>query len=160
MTVPLAAVSVALFCPSRVSVLVTLMFSVHVPVTLMVSPPFALLMAACRLWPGQLTVIVAAAAGCVKSIRAADAHSLQADFMFLPPWDIVPPSGRDGGGSRNRTGVHGFAGRCMTTLPSRQGRQKREGPSEAPRDLPYLSLERETSLELATSTLARLRSTN
>ena len=26
-----------------------------------------------------------------------------------------------GGGSRNRTGVHGFAGRCMTTLPSRQG---------------------------------------
>src|SRR5262245_21063353 len=30
-----------------------------------------------------------------------------------------------GGGSRNRTGVHGFAGRCMTTLPSR-----RDGSSE------------------------------
>ncbi len=26
-----------------------------------------------------------------------------------------------GGGGRNRTGVHGFAGRCMTTLPPRQG---------------------------------------
>ena len=24
-----------------------------------------------------------------------------------------------GGGGRNRTGVHGFAGRCMTTLPPR-----------------------------------------
>ena len=27
---------------------------------------------------------------------------------------------RFGGGGRNRTGVHGFAGRCMTTLPPRQ----------------------------------------
>src|SRR5258706_11779225 len=26
-----------------------------------------------------------------------------------------------GGGGRNRTGVHGFAGRCMTTLPPRRG---------------------------------------
>ena len=26
-----------------------------------------------------------------------------------------------GGGGRNRTGVDGFAGRCMTTLPPRQG---------------------------------------
>jgi hypothetical protein len=26
---------------------------------------------------------------------------------------------RYGGGGRNRTGVHGFAGRCMTTLPPR-----------------------------------------
>jgi antirestriction protein ArdC len=26
-----------------------------------------------------------------------------------------------GGGGRNRTGVHGFAGRCITTLPPRQG---------------------------------------
>ncbi len=25
----------------------------------------------------------------------------------------------DGGGGRNRTGVDGFAGRCMTTLPPR-----------------------------------------
>ena len=28
---------------------------------------------------------------------------------------------RFGGGGRNRTGVHGFAGRCMTTLPPRLG---------------------------------------
>ncbi len=28
----------------------------------------------------------------------------------------------DGGGRRNRTGVHGFAGRCMTTLPPRRRR--------------------------------------
>ena len=28
--------------------------------------------------------------------------------------------GKAGGGGRNRTGVHGFAGRCMTTLPPRQ----------------------------------------
>src|ERR1700704_1476054 len=31
------------------------------------------------------------------------------------------------GGSRNRTGVHGFAGRCMTTLPSRRGGDKKDG---------------------------------
>ena len=29
-----------------------------------------------------------------------------------------------GGESRNRTGVHGFAGRCMTTLPSRLATKK------------------------------------
>ena len=135
-----------------------------------------------------------------------------------------------GGGGRNRTGVHGFAGRCITTLPPRQvtcwivsgfaaavvtdgaatRRQSRERKREAllpfgigagdesrTRDLnlgkvalyqlsysrvqlllPWqrccrsddlhklrhitgcIYLERETSLELATSTLARLRSTN
>ncbi|MEY3993943.1 MAG: hypothetical protein RLZZ113_1048 [Pseudomonadota bacterium] len=53
-----------------------------------------------------------------------------------------------GGGTRNRTEVHGFAGRCITTLPSRQ-----EMGSAT-------QLERETRLELATSTLARLRSTS
>ena len=31
-----------------------------------------------------------------------------------------------GGGGRNRTGVHGFAGRCMTTLPPRR-RKRNEG---------------------------------
>ena len=71
-----------------------------------------------------------------------------------------------GGGGRNRTGVHGFAGRCMTTLPPRQEwvamralserhANKRESFAGSP-----VNLERETSLELATSTLARLRSTN
>ena len=49
-----------------------------------------------------------------------------------------------GGWGRNRTGVRGVAVRCMTTLP------------------PSLigELERETGFEPATSTLARLRSTN
>ncbi len=28
----------------------------------------------------------------------------------------------NGGGGRNRTGIDGFAGRCITTLPPRQGR--------------------------------------
>src|SRR5438067_7487260 len=64
-----------------------------------------------------------------------------------------------GGGSRTRTGIDGFAGRCITLLPSRLTTDKkgkahvRIGPSLS-------NLERETSLELATSTLARLRSTN
>src|SRR5438046_1884121 len=32
--------------------------------------------------------------------------------------------GASGGGGRNRTGVHGFAGRCITTLPPRlEGRR-------------------------------------
>src|SRR6185436_13391598 len=72
---------------------------------------------------------------------------------------VSPPRQRasgysGGGGSRNRTGVHGFAGRCMTTRPSRPGwEQKREGHET----FPFGNLERETSLELATSTLARLR---
>ena len=39
-----------------------------------------------------------------------------------PGWgDAIPASPSDrlviGGGGRNRTGVHGFAGRCITTLP-------------------------------------------
>ena len=32
--------------------------------------------------------------------------------------------GLHGGGGRNRTGVDGFAGRCMTTLPPRQERRR------------------------------------
>src|SRR6267143_81842 len=64
-----------------------------------------------------------------------------------------------GGGGRNRTGVHGFAGRCMTTLPPRRVLETRN--SEGYRNGLFLGiLERETSLELATLTLARLRSTN
>ena len=51
-----------------------------------------------------------------------------------------------GGRSRNRTGVDGVAVRCMTTLPSGLKSD-------------YLLLERETRLELATPTLARLCST-
>ena len=124
----------------------------------------------------------------------------------------------DGGGGRNRTGVHGFAGRCITTLPPRRvtwmldcsrcgfrvpeadaaASQTKKGSAASLSDwsgrrvsnsrpqpwqgcalptelLPHDTccgkpgnrnridqkiLERETSLELATSTLARLRSTN
>jgi hypothetical protein len=40
-------------------------------------------------------------------------------------WPIIRHVGdsliRFGGGGRNRTGVHGFAGRCITTLPPRRG---------------------------------------
>ena len=78
---------------------------------------------------------------------------------------ISPPGQMDkklGGGGRNRTGVHGVAVRCMTTLPPRQGysakkwRAKKRGSVT----LPLRNLERETRLELATYTLARYRSTN
>ena len=86
-----------------------------------------------------------------------------------------------GGGGRNRTGVDGFAGRCITTLLPRRGSrivpvnagsryQTSQPDHRVPQDftnekgklcgLPFLNLEREKSLELSTSTLARLRSTN
>ena len=50
----------------------------------------------------------------------------------LRPGDFKSPAATNyatraaitGGGGRNRTGVHGFAGRCMTTLPPRQIRKK------------------------------------
>ena len=59
----------------------------------------------------------------------------------------------DGGCERNRTAVYGFAGRCITTLlRSHQHKQKS-------RDFAAFILERETRLELATPTLARLCST-
>ncbi len=92
-------------------------------------------------------------------------------------------SGReDGGQARNRTEVNGFAGRCITTLPpgldvpettcrivrqrrrlypNRHGlswRRNEKGPGIA-RALSE-NLERETGLEPATPTLARLCSTN
>src|ERR1700722_16579767 len=83
-----------------------------------------------------------------------------------------------GGASRSRTGLNGFAGRCITALLSR--RKRTAEPSQlvayttgsqicsmAGRSTKQKGklcfpecLERETSLELATSTLARLRSTN
>jgi hypothetical protein len=66
---------------------------------------------------------------------------------------------RNGGQGRNRTGVRGFAGRCMTTLPP--GRcaicfLK----NKTPVNRGFAKLERETRLELATPTLARSCSTN
>ncbi len=83
-----------------------------------------------------------------------------------------------GGGGRNRTGVDGFAGRCITTLLPRRGSRivpvnlgsrcpvayrtalvvtNEKGKLDG---FPIVILEREKSLELSTSTLARLRSTN
>ena len=73
-----------------------------------------------------------------------------------------------GGATRSRTGLIGFAIRCITALLSRQNSSVAVLPpcgantdeKGKPR-LPFLwSLEREKSLELSTSTLARLRSTN
>ena len=69
---------------------------------------------------------------------------------------------RIGGGGRNRTGVDGFAGRCITTLLPRRGLSglfKLKGENALGCAFPE-NLERERSLELPTSTLARLRSTN
>src|SRR5437016_14275612 len=71
-----------------------------------------------------------------------------------------------GGAGRSRTDLHGFAIRCITALLPRHGcggfshkgkkpvAQKREAAASLG------NLERETRLELAISTLARLRSTN
>ena len=47
-------------------------------------------------------------------------------YQFRHPGDVEL-----GGGGRNRTGVHGFAGRCMTTLPPRR-RQVRTGKAGRP----------------------------
>ncbi len=91
-----------------------------------------------------------------------------------PTWGRL----ESGGGGRNRTGVDGFAGRCITTLLPRQGEphctregrflrraafKQRHHVHERKREALWASLrnlEREKSLELSTSTLARLRSTN
>jgi hypothetical protein len=82
----------------------------------------------------------------------------------------------NGGGGRDRTGVNGFAGRCITTLLPRHGPYcNREIENtlqtiESAENVTtrfneeaaafFSKLEREKSLELSTSTLARLRSTN
>ena len=79
------------------------------------------------------------------------------------PMDAQRRMSEEGGGAgRSRTDLLGFAIRCITALLPRRllahvhGSIKREAPG-----FPFsLYLERETSLELATSTLARLRSTN
>ena len=70
-----------------------------------------------------------------------------------------------GGARGNRTPVQSFAGFCLTTRPSRpiQHLISIKAIVETKREaigLPFNDLERETRLELATSTLARLRSTS
>ena len=66
-----------------------------------------------------------------------------------------------GGWGRNRTGVDGFAGRCITTLPPSLIAATRTGKTSK-KNLSFnrgQTLERETRFELATPTLARLCST-
>ena len=46
------------------------------------------------------------------------------DFKSPAATNYATRAAITGGGGRNRTGVHGFAGRCMTTLPPRQIRKK------------------------------------
>src|SRR2546427_2351423 len=70
-----------------------------------------------------------------------------------------------GGAGRSRTDLHGFAIRCITALLPRRGCagfSHKENPVAQKREAAASlgNLERETRLELATSTLARLRSTN
>jgi hypothetical protein len=72
-----------------------------------------------------------------------------------------------GGATQSRTGLNGFAIRCITALLSRQIQNLQRYVLQTAsfliahkkNNFPE-NLERETSLELATSTLARLRSTN
>ena len=71
-----------------------------------------------------------------------------------------------GGAGRSRTDLHGFAIRCITALLPRQNfsQPAKTGyclNKKGKLLLPFSrNLEREKSLELSTSTLARLRSTN
>ena len=60
-----------------------------------------------------------------------------------------------GGAGQSRTGLEGFAILCITALLPRRCLDKKGS-----RGFPFWCLEREKSLELSTSTLARLRSTN
>ena len=64
-------------------------------------------------------------------------HETSKHALMPPPfspmrWARKNPHGAGlmgafGGGGRNRTGVDGFAGRCMTTLPPRQERRPARG---------------------------------
>ena len=67
-----------------------------------------------------------------------------------------------GGAGQSRTGLNGFAIRCITALLPRRycwSGYPTTDTKKGSRCFP-LNVERETRLELATSTLARLRSTN
>jgi hypothetical protein len=64
-----------------------------------------------------------------------------------------------GGAFQSRTGLDGFAIRCITALLTRRLSFTLKKKGKALLSL-FQMLEREKSLELSTSTLARLRSTN
>src|SRR5471032_1133329 len=74
------------------------------------------------------------------------------------PTELLPRGAFFGGEDRSRTDLDGFAGRCITGLLPRQ--RKLFTKIAAGYALRSDILEREKSLELSTSTLARLRSTN
>src|SRR5471032_1111825 len=74
------------------------------------------------------------------------------------PTELLPRGAFFGGEDRSRTDLDGFAGRCITALLPRQ--RKLFTKIAAGYALRSEILEREKSLELSTSTLARLRSTN
>ena len=77
---------------------------------------------------------------------------------------VVVFIGKFGGATRSRTGLDGFAIRCITDLLSRPIRRPGDRSfsfdKKGKPGFPFFKLERETRFELATSTLARLRSTN
>src|SRR3990172_5373589 len=73
---------------------------------------------------------------------------------------ISPPGRVFGGETQNRTGIGGFAIRCITILLSRRSANLQLEMIEGKPECFPSDLEREKSLELSTSTLARLRSTN
>ena len=82
--------------------------------------------------------------------------------QITKPWQA-----NDGGATRSRTGLLGFAIRCITALLSRHVLRSRrlqkhtlQSTKKGSLGFPLWNLEREKSLELSTSTLARLRSTN
>ena len=72
-----------------------------------------------------------------------------------------------GGAGRSRTDLHGFAIRCITALLPRRESNTKGKPAlpfcrlcRKKQQRCFFNMEREKSLELSTSTLARLRSTN
>ena len=81
----------------------------------------------------------------VPSVQTKKMHVLLEEYVHCT-----------GGATQSRTGLNGFAIRCITALLSRHDFDEKGKHGV----LPLSNLERETRLELATSTLARLRSTN
>ena len=87
-----------------------------------------------------------------------------ADFKSAVSTDFTTRAQKTyaGGAARSRTGLAGFAIRYITALLPRHLEHLSKFPNEKGQHFEVLpfKLEREKSLELSTSTLARLRSTN
>ncbi len=78
-------------------------------------------------------------------------------YLQLSAWIRIVSRKIFGGANQSRTGLTGFAIRGITALLSRQNKKGKQDTNIL---LAFWYLERETRFELATSTLARLRSTN